>query len=223
MSNYRSKYQLDLSKKKLCIFGTGGFGRETLLVFIDSLAKSDLNYKDHVVFMVSDQDYDLAEIMGIPVIRLSDFDVSLYQVVVAVGEPAIRQRLVGQLPESTVFSTLVHPTVVISEWVELGEGSIVTAGTIVTCNITIGKHAQLNLHTTVGHDCIIGDYFTTAPGAKISGICEFGDCVYFGTSATVRQGVRICSNVTIGMGGVVVKNITEAGVYVGNPLRALKK
>ena len=69
----------------------------------------------------------------------------------------------------------------------------------------------------------MGDFFTTAPSANISGNCNFGDCVYFGTNSAVRQGVKICDNVTIGMGGVVVKDITEEGVYIGNPLKKLEK
>ncbi len=211
----------NLGKRKLCIFGTGGFARETLLVFIDSLTGSGQEYRDQVVFMENDDAYDSAEIMGIPVIRQSEYDASKHFLVIAIGEPASRKRVAEQFPADTAYATLIHPTVVMSEWVELGEGAIVTAGTIVTCNISIGKHAQLNLHTTVGHDCVIGDFFTTAPGAKISGICEFGDCVYFGTASSVRQGVKICSDVTIGMGGVVVKNIESPGVYIGNPLKAL--
>jgi UDP-3-O-[3-hydroxymyristoyl] glucosamine N-acyltransferase len=109
------------------------------------------------------------------------------------------------------------------EETEIGKGSIITMGSIVTCNVAIGDHSQLNLHTTIGHDCRIGHYFTTAPGAHISGECEIGHNVYFGTNASVRQGVRICDDVTIGMGGVVVKDIVEAGVYIGNPLRKLER
>ena len=40
---------------------------------------------------------------------------------------------------------------------------------------------------------------------------------------SVRQGVEICSDVTIGMGAVVIKDIKESGVYIGNPLRKLVK
>ena len=49
-----------------------------------------------------------------------------------------------------------------------------------------------------------------------------GDNVYFGTNAATREKIRICSDVTIGMGGVVVKSIDVEGVYVGNPLRKLE-
>ena len=222
LSIRNSNWPVDLGQKKLCIFGTGGFGRETLLVFIDALkGRSGENYTDHVVFMVSDDNYVEEKIMGVPVIRLTEFDVQKYKMVVAVGEPGVRKSMVELLPKQTEYATLVHPTAVISDWVELSEGTIVAAGVIVTCNIKIGKHAQLNLHTTIGHDCVIGDYFTTAPGVKISGICEFGDCVYFGTNASVKQDISICSDVTIGMGGVVVKPIVQSGVYVGSPVKEI--
>lgn len=92
-----------------------------------------------------------------------------------------------------------------------------------TCNIEIGQQAHINLNTTIGHDCIIGNYFTTAPSANISGNCHFGNRVYFGTNSCVRQGVNIYDDVTIGMGGVVVKDIQSSGVYIGNPLKQLQK
>lgn len=215
------QYELDLRYKKICIFGTGGFARETMLVLIDCIAGTGLHYKDVAVFIENNADYRQTEIMGVPVIRQSDFDVDKHMLIVAVGEPSIRRSIVEQFPENTEFATLIHPSAIISDWVEIGEGSVITAGTIITCEIQIGKHAHLNLNTTVGHDCVIGDYFTTAPGVNVSGICSFGDEVYFGTSSSVRQGINICSGVTIGMGSVVVKDINDSGTYVGIPARPL--
>jgi sugar O-acyltransferase (sialic acid O-acetyltransferase NeuD family) len=173
--------------------------------------------------MVSDEHFKENKIMGVDVIPQSKFDPTLYKVVVAIGDPSLRKRVVESLPSQTEFATIIHPNAIISKWVKIGEGGIITAGTILTCNIEIGKHAHLNLHTTIGHDCLIGDFFTTAPAANISGNCNFGDCVYLGTNSAVRQGVKICDNVTVGMGGVVVKDITEEGVYIGNPVKRLEK
>lgn len=209
--------------KKICILGAGGFGREVLCCLIDALSGTSSRIEDVACFMVGDDHFKEQKIMGIQVIPLSQFDPSLYKVVVAIGDPATRKKVVESLPSQTTYTTIVHPSAVISRWVKIGEGSIITAGTILTCNITIGKHAHLNLHSTIGHDCIIGDYFTTAPAANVSGNCHLGDCVYFGTNSSVRQGVKICDNVTIGMGAVVLKDISEAGVYIGNPLKKLDK
>ena len=214
---------MNSKQRKYCIVGTSGFARETFVCLIDALEAKGNRVDDNVVFMESDDQYREAEVMDVPVIKQSDFVADDYQVVVAIGDPQRRKHVVTSLPSNTHYTSIVHPSAVLSRWVTLGEGSIVTAGTIVTCNIKIGRHAHLNLHTTVGHDCEIGDFFTTAPGANISGNCHFGECVYFGTNASVRQGISICDHVTIGMGGVVVKDIGEAGVYVGNPLRPLNR
>lgn len=209
--------------KKICIFGTGGFGRETYCCLLDAMKLKDFNAAVSTSFMVSDKHFSEKEVMGIEVIPQSAFDPEKYDVVVAIGDPILRKQVVNSLPEHTTFATIVHPSVVMSQWVAIGEGSIITAGTILTCNIAIGKHAQLNLHTTIGHDCVIGDYFTTAPAANISGKCTIGDEVYIGTNASIKQGVSIPSNTTIGMGAVVTKDIKNQGVYIGNPSKIMNK
>ena len=100
--------------------------------------------------------------------------------------------------------------------------SIICSGTIITTNVKLGKHTHLNLHTTIGHDCVIGDYFTTAPGVQISGNENIGNRVYFGTRSCVKQKITICDDVIIGMNAGVVKNITESGTYIGTPAKKIK-
>ncbi|WP_395341848.1 acetyltransferase [Ningiella sp. W23] len=210
-----------MEKKKFCIVGTSGFGRETLTCLIDVMSNTALKIEDAVVFLDEDGSCEESTLMGIPVIKKNEFVPQSFKVVVAIGDPKTRKKVVEALPPETEFTSIVHPSAVISQWVEVGQGSIITAGAVLTCNINIGKHAHINLHTTIGHDCTIGDYFTTAPATNISGNCEFGDYVYLGTNSSVRQGIKICNDVTIGMGGIVVKNIDEEGVYIGNPVSKL--
>ena len=81
---------------------------------------------------------------------------------------------------------------------------------------------QLNLHTTIGHDCIINDFFTTAPGVKISGNSMIGKCVYFGSNSSIKQKLKVCDNVTIGLNSGVVKDINESGIYGGVPVKKIK-
>ena len=206
-----------MSQRIYCIIGTGGFGRETFCCLKDCLSFSQKDIENNAVFMVDDQFYDQPCVMGLPVIPRSEFLPDRYQVVVAVGNPLDRKEIVNRLPDCTVFASIIHPSAVISNWVTIGDGSVVTAGTILTCDITIGKHAHLNLNTTVGHDCTIGDYFTTAPAVNISGKCDIGDCVYIGTNAAVRDKIKIQDNIVIGMGAVVVNDLLLSGIYMGNP------
>lgn len=197
--------------KNRALIGAGGFADEV---------KASIGEPNMISF-VSD-DY----FTGSPFTRkLSEFNPDEWEVLVAIGDSNIRKNIVKGLPPSTKFFTHVHPSVVILENIDvnhiIGEGSVICAGSIITTNVKIGKHSHLNLQTTIGHDCRIGDYFTTAPGTKISGNNKIGERVYFGTNSSTKQYVDICDNVTVGLNGGVVKNIDKSGVYVGTPAKKL--
>lgn len=198
---------------KKAIIGAGGFARE---VYWSLPLMERLN----TVFFVDDIYWNNSDDLVLP---LSKFNPNEYEVVVAIGDPRDRFEMVKKLPKETKYFTHIDPSVLILDPnIEIGEGSIICAGSILTTNIKIGKHTHLNLHTTIGHDCEIGNYFTTAPGAKISGNCKIYDCVYIGTNASVKQKISIHSLSTVGMNAAVVKNIEEPGVYVGIPSKKIK-
>lgn len=200
--------------ESVVIFGTGGFAREVACVLHDLGRGGQL-----AAFHEPDEVYQARELLGAPVQPQSAFDPVRHRAVIGIGNPSVREKVVGELPPETVFDTLVHPSVVISQWVEVGEGSVLCAGSVLTCQITIGKHCHINLNTTVGHDCTFGDFCTVAPGTNISGNCLFGKRVDVGTQAAFRQNLRICDDAVIGMGAVIVKDIVEPGTYVGVPAK----
>jgi sugar O-acyltransferase (sialic acid O-acetyltransferase NeuD family) len=210
-------------KVKLCIVGAGGFARETLLIAKALYDLEDVYYRQKIVFLVKDEDWSEELIMNVPQIKESDFDPEKYDAVVAIGDPVLRKKIVEKLPVHTKFTNLIHPKADVSEFVTLGKGIIIASGVIITCNVSIGKHAQLNLNSTIGHDCIIDDYFTASPSVSISGSCIIKEQVYLGTGSLLREGIFITNNSIIGMGAVVVKKIKEKGTYIGNPARKLDK
>lgn len=195
---------------KKAIIGSGGFGREVKQLLLDN------NPNEIIDFFVEDF---YANENSYP---LSKLDINEYEVIVAIGNPTVRKKIVDNLPKNTKYFTAIHKSVqILDNNIQIGEGSVLCSNVILTTNIKIGKHCQLNLLSTIGHDTEIGDYFTTAPGAKISGNCIIGNNVYFGTNASVREKIAICDNVTIGLNAGVVKNIYESGTYVGVPAKKL--
>lgn len=192
---------------KKALIGAGGFADEI---------KAHMQEFDMICFV--DDVYYTPNNKNIK--SISEFNVNEYEVLIAIGDPVLRNDMVNRLPKETQYFTFIHPTAqILGNDVEIGEGSVICAGVIITTNCKIGKHTHLNLLTTIGHDNRIGDFFTTAPGAKISGNCLIGDRVYFGTNASVKQKIKICDNVTIGLNAGVVKHIETAGVYVGVPAK----
>ena len=192
------------------LIGAGGFAREIKAHMGDNTIKC---FIDDAYWVENNEN----------IYPLSQFNPNEYEVLVAIGDPRDRFDMIQRLPKETQYFTHIHPSVqILDPNIEIEEGSIICAGCILTTNIKIGKHAHLNLQTTIGHDCEIGDYFTTAPGAKISGNCKIYDCVYVGTNASIKQKISIHSLSTIGLNAGVVKNIEEPGVYAGTPAKKIK-
>ena len=188
--------------KGIAIIGAGGFAREVECWAID-IAPCTFYAED--------------EYAGGYIKPLSKFDPTKERAVIAIGDPNQRRRIAEAMPKGTIFTTLIHPSAQIldEDEVFINEGSIICANTVITSGVKLGKHTHLNLNTTIGHDCNLGDYFTTAPGVNVSGNVRAGNNVYIGTNASIRQGVDITGSVTIGMGAVVLNDITEGGTYVG--------
>ena len=204
--------------KKIAIIGAGGFAREVLWLI------TDLGLTPRVGgFFESDDVWKKREVSGIPVLPISSLDENTWEAVLAVGSPTVRKSLRDSLPTSLQYPVLIHPSVHRSTRIEIGAGTVICAGSILTCDIQIDDHVHLNLGTTVGHDCRLGRFVTTAPSVNISGNCSIGDLTYIGTNACLREGLKVPPSTTIGMGAVVVSDIKESAVYVGNPAKKLQK
>lgn len=153
---------------------------------------------------------------------LSKFNPKKYVLIVAIADSKDRFDVIQRLPKETKYFTWVHPTALImNDSVEIGEGSFIGAYSILTTNITIGKHAILNRGNHIGHDCKIGDYFSAMPGAIVSGDVKIYDCVYMGNNSSVREKTSIHSRVTIGMNAAVITDIQDSGIYVGVPSKKI--
>lgn len=167
------------------------------------------------------------EVHGLPVLGGTDWirthpDMS---VVVAIGHPAPKRRVVQNLREAgcTAFATLVHPLAWIGEGVSLGEGTVVCAGCLITTDLVIGSHVILNLGCTVGHDTRLSDYVTAAPSVNISGACTVGEGADLGTGAKIIQGISIGRWSVVGAGAVVVRDLPPNVTAVGTPARPIRE
>jgi UDP-3-O-[3-hydroxymyristoyl] glucosamine N-acyltransferase len=119
----------------------------------------------------------------------------------------------------------VHPDTQRSRWVEIGEGTVICAGNILTTNIELGRHVQVNLGCTVGHDVVMGDFTTLSPGVHVSGHVHFGRRVFVGTGAVILNGspdapLVIGDDAVIGGAACVTRSVEPGTMVVGVPARA---
>jgi len=154
---------------------------------------------------------------------ISSFDPNKYKMMIAIANPKARFDAVQKLPKETEYFTFIHPTtLILDDNIEIKEGSFIGAYSILTTNIKIGRHAILNRGNHIGHDTVIGDYFSAMPGSIISGNVTIGNNVYLGTNSSIREKIIIQDSITIGLNSGVIKNIYEPGVYVGTPTKKVK-
>ncbi|MEH6671657.1 acetyltransferase [Halopseudomonas sp.] len=147
------------------------------------------------------------------------------QFVIAIGNPRIRQKVCATMQAlgTPHFATLIDPAaVVMAGHVNIGEGSVICAGTVCTVEVNIGRHVIINLNCSIGHECAFGDFVTVAPLAAVSGNVSLGEKSEVGTAASIRQGLTIGKGAMVGMGSVVTKNVSENTVVFGAPAKAIK-
>jgi acetyltransferase-like isoleucine patch superfamily enzyme len=121
----------------------------------------------------------------------------------------------------------------------IGDGCFIGPFVEIQRRVLIGARCRIQSHAfvcelvTLGDDCFIShgamfinDLFASGGPARGDQTkwksTQIGNRVSIGTNATILP-VSICDNVVIGAGSVVTKDITEAGIYCGNPAKRVRK
>jgi sugar O-acyltransferase (sialic acid O-acetyltransferase NeuD family) len=153
---------------------------------------------------------------------LSKFNPEYFEVMIAIGDSKKRFEVIKELPSETKFFTFIHPTALLFDKnIKIGKGSFIGAYSILTTNIEIGEHSILNRSVHIGHDCNIEDFFSAMPGSIVSGNVIIGKNFYLGTNSSIREKIKICDDVIVGLNSGVVDNIDKPGTYVGVPAKRL--
>jgi len=146
--------------------------------------------------------------------------------VTAIGDNACRRRVVetlqGLYGERMTSWTLLHPLSYVGDDVDIGKGSCLAPGAIVTCKTRIGRHCILNVKASVSHDCVVGDFVNLNPGVTICGNVTIGDGAYIGAGATITPHVSVGNGSIIGAGAVVIDDVPANVTAVGVPARFIK-
>ena len=210
--------------KKLYIYCCGGLGKEVL-----ELAKevNDINRRwDEISFIDDNKVSDIvneAKVYNYYDV-INDSTINDIEVIIATGEPQYRRKIYNRLKKNNIkLATLIHPNCRISKYNSIGEGSIISNGTILTTNIEIGKCVIININSTIGHDVKIKDFTTISPTCNISGSVNIGTCTYIGSGVSIRDEVTIGNNSIVGIGSVVTKDIPDNVIAYGNPAKVIKQ
>ena len=108
-------------------------------------------------------------------------------------------------------------------------GGIIEKNVQIGANVTIGRGAidntvihagcKIDNHCFISHNVELGEDTFVVGETIMFGSSSTGKQVYISGNATIRNGIHIGDRALIGMGAVVVKNVSADSTVKGNPAR----
>ena len=117
----------------------------------------------------------------------------------------------------------IHPSVIISPNVEIGNGVYILLGTQIMPYTKIENFVMISMNVSIAHHNVL------KTGTFLSTGCNFGASIvaeensYCGIGSTIMTGLhRIGKDCLIGAGAVVIKDVPDGAVMAGVPAKIIK-
>lgn len=117
----------------------------------------------------------------------------------------------------------IHPSVIISSNVTIGEGCYILLGTTIMPYTTIKDFVMISMSANVGHHIVLEE------GVFLSTGCNFGASIvahkyaYCGLGSTLMTGIHeIGEDCLIGAGAVVIKDVPPKAIMAGVPAKIIR-
>lgn len=205
-----------MTRQNISIIGAGGHTRSLLEIIDLNQFKVEGIYDDS--FQVDNHEV----IKGIEVKGIISDIPKDSEIIVAFGDLMKRRKYINQFSSQLATFNFYHESSIIQDNVKIGGRNQFFARTFLNSNIEIGDDNIINSGSIIEHETIIGSNNHISIGAILCGRVKIGDNCFIGAGAVVKDKVEICNGVTIGANSLVLNDILEPGVYVGNPIRKIK-
>lgn len=209
-------------KKEYYIFGAGGAGKAVAAILLEIRNES-------LFCGFFDDDKELSDKIIFDKPIFTDYkniiEKGTNHLFIAVGSNPIRKTIYEKINAINPYvfnETLIHPKAIINSRVSLDKACIVYPGVIFDPDVVVGVNVMINKGTSVGHDVIIGSHSVISPNCSVGGNVQIGENTFIGMNCCIKQGLTVGKNVTIGMGSVILKDVPDNAIVVGNPGRIIK-
>jgi len=203
----------------MLVIGAKGFAKEILEIVSQLGQLDDLVFYDDINTDAGDKLYD-----RFPILRNMGEVVNYFKTVdnrftAGIGNPVLRKKMYEKfIKEGGNFVTTVSPLATIGSFdVQIGIGSNILPGAIVSNGTELGKGCIVYYNSIITHDCKIDDFVDISPAAVLLGRCKIGPYCQIGANATILPGLKLGWNVIVAAGAVVTEDIPDNCMVAGVP------
>lgn len=208
---------------KSVIIGAGTYGE----VYLAYLQEAGV---DIIGFLDDNPKFEGKEVHGVPVLggissleTLKDTD-GIEAVYCPLGNNILRVRFLSYARELGYKTpNYIHPSVLISPNVTIGEGVYILLGTTIMPHTVIKDFVMISMGVHLAHHNVLDE------GVFLSTGCNFGASIhahkyaYCGISSTIMTGLHeLGEDCLIGAGAVVIRDVEPKAVMAGVPAKVLK-
>lgn len=211
--------------KNIVIIGSGGHAK--VIADIILKRKEMLNERINIIGFLDDnfQSLNYKEIFNIPILGdtklINEFNNKDYEYIIAIGNNLIRKKIAEKYLLLNYY-TAIHPMAIIGNEVEIGMGTVIMANVVINSYSKVGKHCILNTSCVIEHDNKIENYVHVSPKTVLCGGVSIGESSWIGAGSSVRQEIMIGKSTIIGVGAVVIRDVKNNCIVVGNPAKQIK-
>lgn len=208
-------------KRRLFILGASSFARE-LESWLSLLPESDQDWELQGFLHTSRDDSPLS---GYPTrLRVlgswEDFPLQHDDyVAVGISDPEWKERIWLNLRHKVQFFTFVAHNATIGAFTNIGPGSVICPGVVISTNVNLGVAVTVNSSTNIGHDAALSDFSSVMGNVVLAGGVELGEGAYVGAGTTVIPDKKIGAGARLGAGSIVIQNVADRESVFGNPAR----
>lgn len=205
----------------LGIYGYGGHGLE-----VEELARV-INIKDNrwekIIFVDDAKEkidnekiFLFEEVVG----KYSQDNIEFF---VGIGEPIIREKIYNKVKAKGYnFAILIHPCATVAESAEIEEGVMIGSNAFVSVKTHLHENVLIQPMAAVDHECTVGRNSVVSSFVAMGGGSSLGENSFIGLNSCIKQGISIGDGSVVGMGAVVIRNIPDKVMAVGNPSKIVK-